>query len=269
MQLAGVDMPFRFDSGGLSIKRSEIQAFSIKGAGQLPPELVGEANATISISMGRGKDGSLIVQSAEATLDKSNDPIVATARAKLTLSAIGLQFHDFVGRLGEYLFYALTGSAEFKPRAGEFTDGLLKNFGSLTITLDKAPLARDPAMLLRAIEFQVAVEPKKRINFFNLFTFELRGIGFHPASPAFGGKPAMSVSGQVNFVEAGDLVSPRNSTGLPGSRRRSRALDIAAGALRRADGRRAVRRRGVDRGHRDRGRRPVAEPVQARRCRPT
>lgn len=211
VQLAGVDMPFRFDGGGLSIKRSEIQAFSIKGAGQLPPELVGEANATISISMGRGKDGSLIVQSAEATLDKSNDPIVCHAtRFKLTLSAIGLEFQDFSSESAGYHFYfTLTGSAEFKPRAGEFASGLLKNFSSLTITLDKAPLARDPSMLLRTIEFQVAVEPKKRINFFNLFTFELRGIGFHPASPAFGGKPAMSISGQVNFVEAGDLVSPR------------------------------------------------------------
>ncbi|MER8459300.1 hypothetical protein NKH24_24970 [Mesorhizobium sp. M1300] len=211
VQLAGVDMPFRFDSGGLSIKRSQIQAFSIKGAGQLPPELVGEANATITISMGRGKDGALIVQSAEATLDKSNDPIVCHGtRFKLTLSAVGLQFQDFSSEGAGYHFYfTLTGSAEFKPRPGEFTDGLLKNFGSLTITLDKAPLARDSSMLLRAIEFQVAVEPKKRINFFNLFTFELRGIGFHPASPAFGGKPAMSVSGQVNFVEAGDMVSPR------------------------------------------------------------
>ncbi len=211
VQLAGVDMPFRFDSGGLSIKNSEIQAFSIKGSGQLPPELVGEANATISISMGRGSDGSLIVQSAEATLDKSSDPIVCHGtRFTLTLSAIGFQFQDFSSEGSGYHFYfTLTGTAEFKPRAGEFTDGLLKNFGSLTITLDKAPLARDPSMLLRAIEFQVAVEPKKQINFFNLFTFELRGIGFHPASPAFDGKPAMSVSGQVNFVEAGDIVSPR------------------------------------------------------------
>ncbi|UVK55362.1 hypothetical protein DBIPINDM_001870 [Mesorhizobium sp. AR02] len=211
VQLAGVDMPFRFDSGGLSIRNSEIQAFSIKGSGQLPPELVGEANATISISMGHGKDGSLIVQSAEAALDKSSDPIVCHGtRFTLTLSAIGFQFHDFsVEGAGYHFYFTLTGTAEFRPRSGEFTDGLLKNFGGLTITLDKAPLARDASMLMRAIEFQVAVEPKKRINFFNLFTFELRGIGFHPASPAFGGKPAMSISGQVNFVEAGDIVSPR------------------------------------------------------------
>ncbi|BAM89471.1 hypothetical protein S58_34780 [Bradyrhizobium oligotrophicum S58] len=211
VQLAGVDMPFRFDGGGLSIKNSEIQAFSIKGSGQLPPELVGEANATISISMGRGSDGSLIVQSAEAKLDKANDPIVCHAtRFVLTITALGLEFQNFTGEGAGYHFYfTLTGTAVFQPREGEFADGLLKYLGSITITLDKAPLARDASMLLRAISFQVAVVPAKRFNFFNLFNFELRGIGFHPASPAFGGKPALSISGQVNFVEAGDVVSPR------------------------------------------------------------
>ncbi|NUU41567.1 hypothetical protein [Tardiphaga robiniae] len=211
VQLAGVDMPFRFDGGGLSIKNSEIQAFSIKGSGQLPPELVGEANATISISMGRGSDGSLIVQSAEAKLDKANDPIVCHAtRFVLTISALGLEFQNFANEGAGYHFYfTLTGTAVFQPREGEFTDGLLKYLGSITITLDKAPLARDASMLMRAIRFQVAVVPAKRFNFFNLFNFELRGIGFHPASPAFGGKPALSISGQVNFVEAGDVLSPR------------------------------------------------------------
>ncbi|WP_316189801.1 hypothetical protein [Bradyrhizobium sp. SZCCHNS1054] len=211
VQLAGVDMPFRFDSGGLSIKNGQIQAFSIKGAGQLPPELVGEANATISISMGRGSDGSLIVQSAEANLDKANDPIVCHAtRFVLTISALGFEFQNFASEGSGYHFYfTLTGTAEFRPREGEFTDGLLKYLGTITINLDKAPLARDPSMLLRAISFQVAVVPAKRFNFFNLFNFELRGIGFHPASPAFGGKPALSISGQVNFVESGDIVSPK------------------------------------------------------------
>jgi hypothetical protein len=211
VQLAGVDMPFRFDSGGLSIKRSQIQAFSITGAGQLPPELVGEANATISISMGQGADGSLIVQSAEAKLDKANDPIVCHAtRFVLTISALGFEFQNFASEGSGYHFYfTLTGTAEFRPREGEFTDGLLKYLGSITITLDKAPLARDSSMLLRAISFQVAVVPAKHFNFFNLFSFELRGIGFHPASAAFGGKPALSISGQVNFVDAGDIVSPK------------------------------------------------------------
>ncbi|MBI2740130.1 MAG: hypothetical protein HYX38_26740 [Rhodospirillales bacterium] len=211
VQLAGVDMPFRFSRGSLSIKRGEIQSFAIAGAGQLPPELVGEANASIAIALGRGANGALSVLSAEATLDKSNDPIVCHGtRFTLTLSAIGLEFQDFAAEGAGYHFYfTLTGTAEFRPRPGEFTDGLLKHFGGLTITLDKAPLARDASLLARAIEFQVTVEPKKRFNVFNLFTFELRGIGFHPASPAFGGQPAMSISGQVNFVEAGDIVSPK------------------------------------------------------------
>ncbi|MER8605666.1 hypothetical protein NKH48_18240, partial [Mesorhizobium sp. M1233] len=211
VQLAGVDMPFRFADGALSVKRSQIQAFSITGAGQLPPELIGEANATITVSMGRDKSGNLIVQSAKANLDKSDDPIVCHAtRFTFTLSAIGLEFQDFSGEGSGYHFYfTLTGSAEFRPQPNEFTDGLLKNLGGVSIKLDKAPLARDPSLLLRAIEFQVAIEPKKTFNVFNLFTFELRGIGFHPASPAFDGAPALSISGQVKFVEAGDVISPK------------------------------------------------------------
>ncbi|MDD1015885.1 hypothetical protein [Pseudomonas rubra] len=196
VQLAGVDMPFRFDHGSLAIQNSQIQAFSIKGAGQLPPELVGEANATISISMGPGKNDQLIVQSAEATLDKSADPLVChgtrfTLTLTLTLTAIGFQFQDFSKEGAGYHFYfTLSGTAHFNPRAGEFMDGLLKNFGDLVITLDKAPLARDASLLLRAIEFQVAVEPKKTVNFFNLFTFELRG-------PSGEVRPAFFLYGQA------------------------------------------------------------------------
>ena len=212
VQLAGIDMPFRFDSGGLSVKSSRIQAFSIAGSGQLPPELIGEANASVAITMGRGADGSLIVQSAEAKLEKPGEPIECHATAfVLTLSALGFEFHNFAPDGGGYHFYfTLTGSAKFDPaKAGGIAAGLLKNLGSITITLDKAPLARDASMLARAISFQVVVEPKKTFNFFNLFQFELRGIGFRPSSPAFGGKPAMSISGQLKFAEAGDVPSAR------------------------------------------------------------
>ncbi|WP_321917808.1 hypothetical protein [Paraburkholderia sp. J11-2] len=209
VQLAGVDMPFRFHEGGLLIRNGQIQSFSINGSGQLPPDLIGEANASISITMGRGSDGTLIVQSADARLDMSGSPIVCHATCfTFSLAAIGLRFHDFSAEGGGYHFYfTLTGTARFTPQPGAFAEGLLKNFASLTITLDQTPLARDPSMLARAISFQVNVEPKARINFFNLFTFELRGIGFHPKSPAFNGDPAMSISGQLYFLEGCDIPS--------------------------------------------------------------
>ncbi|MCC8968924.1 hypothetical protein [Bradyrhizobium brasilense] len=207
VQLAGVDMPFRFSKGQLSIKRGEVQSFCIEGAGQLPPALVGEANAKISIAMGRDGSGRLAVQAAEAELEKAGSPLVCkTTRFTFSISKLGLSFHDF-GPDGTHFFFLLTGTARFTPGSGEFSSGLLKYLPDLTITLDKAPLAGDPRMLLRQMSFQVAVTPPRRIKFFELFDFELRGIGFHPSSDLFGGKPALSISGQVSFIEAGDAIS--------------------------------------------------------------
>src|SRR5262249_50533729 len=175
--IAGVDMPFRFSEGGLSVKRGKIQAFSIKGAGQFPPEPVWEANATIRIAFSRGANDQLVVQSAEAELDKSGDPLVCHGtRFTITITKLGLDYRDFQEG-GYQFFFTLTGSAEFTPRTGEFGSGLLKYLPNLKITLDKAPLARDARQLTRAIEFHIAVEPKKTINFFELFKFEFRGVG--------------------------------------------------------------------------------------------
>ncbi|MGY4473693.1 hypothetical protein [Bradyrhizobium sp. USDA 3364] len=207
VQIAGVDMPFRFSKGQLSIKRGEVQSFCIDGAGQLPPALVGEANAKISIAMGRDRSGRLAVQAADAELENAGSPLICkTTRFTFSISKLGLSFHDF-GPDGTHFFFLLTGTARFTPGSGEFSSGLLKYLPDLTITLDKAPLAGDSRMLLRRMSFQVAVTPPRRIKFFELFDFELRGIGFHPSSDLFSGKPALSISGQVSFIEAGDAIS--------------------------------------------------------------
>ena len=63
-------------------------------------------------------------------------------------------------------------------------------------------------MLLRSIEFHVKVDPPKTMKFFELFTFQLKGFGFNPSAKKFGGDPAISISGQVMFMDVGDLVSP-------------------------------------------------------------
>lgn len=206
VRLSGINVPFRFTSGGIRIRRSRLIGGSLTGSGQLPPALVGEANATISIALAE-RDGQLVIEAAEAKLDKTGDPIVCeSTRFVLTITELGI---GFVERGGYHFFFLLTGSAEFRPAPGEFESGLLKHLADVKITLRKAPLAGDARVLAKAIEFQVKVEPPKRTTFFDLFTFELRGIGFHPAAEAFGGDPALSISGQVNFAEIGDVVSPR------------------------------------------------------------
>lgn len=204
--LAGIDMPFRFSSGSIVVRRSRIQAFSLTGFGNLPPALVGEAKATILLNFGEER-GALALIAADALLDKSNDPLKCeSTRFSISVTKLGLRF---VRQEGYHFYFTLTGSAEFRPGKDEFTSGLLKHLRAVRITLDAAPLASDPRVLLRHIEFQVPISPGRRTSLFDVFSFELRGIGFHPASPAFNGSPALSISGQVKFTDFGDIVTPR------------------------------------------------------------
>lgn len=204
--LAGVDMPFRFDKGQMSVKRSQIQSFALAGHGNLPPALVGEAKASIELNFAQ-RDGGLALQAAKAVLDKTADPLRCEGtQFSISVTKLGLKF---VEQGGYHFYFTLTGSAEFRPNDDSFANGLLKNLSALRIVLDEAPLASDPRVLLNHIEFQVTVEPPSRTNFFDLFGFELRGVGFHPAAKEFGGSPAFSISGQVNFTDFGDVVTPR------------------------------------------------------------
>ena len=203
--LGGVDVPFRFTSGKISIKGSDFQSASLAGAGQLPPALVGEANASIAMQLGKGPRGDIEVLGATARLDKSGDPIRCNATMfELTITELGF---DFVNEGSYHFYFLLTGSAVFRPSGGVFDSGLLKNFKELEVKLDKAPLGGDPRVLMRSLSFLVKVDPPKRTNFFDLFSFDLRGIAFYPASPKFGGDPAMGISGKVNFSEIGDVPS--------------------------------------------------------------
>ncbi|QKC98268.1 hypothetical protein [Mesorhizobium sp. NZP2298] len=205
VRLGGVDMPFRFTSGQVTIKGSKFGGGALTGAGQLPQALVGEANATVALQLGAGGDGNVIVKGATARLDKAGDPIRCNAtRFELTITELGF---DFVNAGSYHFYFLLTGSAVFKPGSSEYTTGLLKNFKDITIKLDKAPLAADPRVLMSAISFQVKVDPPKKISLFDVFDFELRGFGYHPAIPKFDGAPGISVSGQAR-------LSPFDKDGL-------------------------------------------------------
>ncbi|MER9877953.1 hypothetical protein [Mesorhizobium sp. M0118] len=205
VRLGGVDMPFRFTSGQVAIKGSKFSGGALTGAGQLPQDLVGEANANVALQLGAGADGNVIVKGATARLDKAGDPIRCNAtRFELTITELGF---DFVNAGSYHFYFLLTGSAVFKPGNSEYTTGLLKNFKDITIKLDKAPLAADPRVLMSAISFQVKVDPPKKISLFDIFDFELRGFGFHPSVPKFDGAPGMSISGQAK-------LSPFDKQGL-------------------------------------------------------
>lgn len=204
--LGGVDMPFRFRNGHIAIKNSQFTGGSLTGDGQLPDKLIGEANASIALSLG-AENGSVVVEAATATIDKSGDPIRCTStQFDLTITELGL---GFVREGGYHFYFMVTGSASFNPGNGSLSKGLLKNFGGVEIKLDKAPLAGDARVLARAISFKVKIDPVKTLKAFSIFTFEWRSFGYHPACDKFGGDPAISIGGQMRFMQGGDKTSVR------------------------------------------------------------
>lgn len=206
VRLGGVDTPFTFTSGGVSIKGSRFSGGSLTGSGQLPKKLIGEAKASVALTLGRSSSGGdVVVEAATALIDKSGDPIKChSTRFDITITELGF---SFVREESYHFYFLVTGSATFNPGDSAFERGLLKNFKAIEIRFDKAPLTSDPRVLMRAISFLVKLKPPKVIKLFNIFRFELRSIAFYPAADKFGGDPAMGFGGQVNFLNSGDRVS--------------------------------------------------------------
>ncbi len=207
VRMNGLDVPFRFTSGGFVIRSDRITEATLAGRGQLPPDLVGEADCSIALAFAQGTSG-IELQSGKVEIEKKGEPIVCHA-TRFTLTITDLDI-GFVKDTGYHFYLLVTGSLRFTPKTGEFEDGLLQHLGDLEISLERAPLTKDPRVLMRHISFQKALNPKKTFPLFNIFTFELRGFGFHPASPKFeGNPPAVNISGQVQFVPIGDVMQPK------------------------------------------------------------
>lgn len=205
VRLNGLDVPFQFKSGAFEMRASRLMEASIAGRGTLPPALIGEADCTLALAFAQGENG-IELQSGKVEIDKKGEPIVChSTRFTLTITDldVGIQKDD-----GYHFYFLVTGSLRFKPKAGEFENGLLQYLKDIEINLERAPLTGDARVLAKHISFQKSLNPKKTFNLFNLFTFELRGFGFHPASPRFGGKPAINLSGQIKFAEVGDVMQP-------------------------------------------------------------
>lgn len=207
VRLNGLDVPFRFQTGHLKIRGGRLVDAAISGRGTLPPALVGEADCTLALAFSQDALG-IVLQSGKVEIDKKGEPIVChSTRFTLTISDLDVGIQKDGG--GYHFYFLVTGSLRFTPKPGEFEGGLLGFLGDIEMNLERTPLTGDARVLGRHISFQKALTPKKSFPLFNLFTFELRGFGFHPSSPRFGGSPAINLSGQIKFAEIGDVVQPR------------------------------------------------------------
>jgi len=206
VRMQGLDVPFRFTSGELEIKGGRLVRATIQGRGSLPPDLIGAADCSVALTFGEAAGEGIVLQAGKVELDKKNDPVVCHAsRFTLTITDLDL---SFVKDNGYHFYYLVTGSLRFTPKPGEFESGLLQYLDGVQMDLERTPLSADPRVLVKHISFQKALNPKKTFNLFNLFSFELRGFGYHPASPKFDGAPAVNISGQIRFVEMGDIMQP-------------------------------------------------------------
>ncbi|WP_299703272.1 hypothetical protein [uncultured Tateyamaria sp.] len=247
VRLAGVDQAFRFTSGSIRIEGGELIGGAVGGSGPLPPDLIGEATADVSVTFG-AQNGRFKVVAANGELSKKGEPLYSTGtRFKVTLDKIGFDYRD-VASGGEHFFFLLWGEAAFEPAQGEFSSGLMKNLRSVAIKLDAAPLTGDASELLKHITFLVELDPPFRENLFDIFGFELRGIAFHPRSDAWPDTPpAIGLNGQVFVSGSNDIVQaavdchellityPSNESPLPRLRADGLNVMLAIGGLARVE----------------------------------
>ncbi|MDU9393321.1 hypothetical protein [Pseudomonas sp. zfem002] len=206
VRINGLDVPFRFHQGRFEMRAGQLQEATVSGRGKLPPALIGDAECSLDLAFLQ-EGGSIVLRSGKVTLDKKGEAIVCHAtRFTLVITDLDLGIQKDGGY---HLYLLVTGSLRFTPKAGEFEGGLLGFLKDIEINLERTPLTGDARVLARHVSFQKALNPKKSFSLFNLFTFELRGFGFHPSAERFDGAPAINLSGQIKFAEIGDVMQPK------------------------------------------------------------
>ncbi|MCB8980785.1 MAG: hypothetical protein H6657_25525 [Ardenticatenaceae bacterium] len=205
VSLFGLNTKFTFKDSGLSIERNKIQGFTLKGSGPLPPDLVGEAMAEISLEFARRNDGNLtlVAGKAELTVDKPLE--CRNTRFQFSVNELGLKFVED-GKF--HLYFTITGKARFVLAPGDNLDGPLSLLPNIEIELVECPLTGDMSVIGQHVNFLVAFPKPVSFNFLGAFELELRAIGFFPQAAVFNGDAAMQLTGQLKFAQGiGDVAS--------------------------------------------------------------
>ncbi len=204
VKLAGLNTRFHFTEGEFNIEENKIRDFSIAGSGALPPKLVGEATADIALQFRTSNSGHLELVAGLARLRGRNLLDCKSTRFQFSVDGLGLKFVND----GRYHFYfTITGMAKFVPLPGDDSSGPLSWLPGIEMQLMECPLTEDVSVLSKHIKFLVEMPRKPSFEFLGCFKMEIRGIGFIPSAPMFGGDAAMELAGQVMFADGtGDVI---------------------------------------------------------------
>lgn len=199
-QLNGINTKFRFEGSKLEIVENKIKAFTLSGSGPLPPDLVGDAMADVSLQFGE-REGKLTLLEGGAQLRGEKLLDAKNTRFQFQIDAIGLKF---VNDGGYHLYFTLTGSAAFVLAPGDDSDGALGLLPKIKVDFIECPLTGDMSVLAKHISFNIELPKPISFKFLGAFEMEIRGIGFLPQAEVFGGDASMLMSGQVYFSLGGD-----------------------------------------------------------------
>ncbi len=199
-RLNGINTRYRFHSTQMEIIENNIQDFTLSGTGPLPPDLVGDAMADISLQFKQQTGGKLALVAGAAQLKDTNMLDSKNTRFQFQVDSLGLDFVDD-GRY--HLFFKISGNANYVPAIFDDSNGPLALLSSITIQLVECPLTGDASVIARHIGFLIELPEPLVFSFLGCFTFELRAIGFLAFTTQFDGDPAMQLSGQVMFAKGG------------------------------------------------------------------
>lgn len=205
--LNAVNTKFSFTEGSFEIQENELRDFSISGSGPLPPKLVGDAIADISLQFGQ-RAGSFQLISGAAQLRGKNLLKCKGTRFEFSVDGLGLKFVND-GKI--HFYFTITGRAKFVPLPSDDSSGPLAWLPGIELQLLECPLTSDVSVLSKHVKFLVEMPKKATFDFLGCFKMELRGIGFVPQAPMFeGDTAAMELSGQVMFADgAGDVIEAK------------------------------------------------------------
>jgi hypothetical protein len=218
-QLNGIDTQYRFHGSQLRIVENEILDFTLSGSGPLPPKLVGDAMADISLQF-RQAEGNLKLVAGAAKIQGDKLLDCKGTRFRFSVDSMGLQF---VNDDRFHIFFTITGTARFVLQEGDDRkNGALSMLPNIQIDLVDCPLTGDASVIAKHVQFLVELPKPVSFPFLGAYEFELRAIGFLPQFDAFENDVAMQLSGQIKFAQGkGDAANDQPDLhslyiGLPG-----------------------------------------------------